>query len=319
MDSHPVLELRRAELGEGESLLLLVCADGQPVGEIHFDRLHDGACAVAVHLVPELTGRCLGATALVEGCRLCVAAWPDVAEVRAHVRDDNAASLGAFAGAGFRDHLLSDAPAGHRLLVWRPDAPFARIAGYYDALVERHGDSPHASDYGSARSQAAKFAALADVSDLRGKRVLDVGCGLATFADHLAARYPGCEYVGLDLSPRTIALARRLRPHLDLRCGNLLELAGDERFDVVTANGIFYLLGDDAPALMRELVGRMWALADEAVAFNSLSTWAPDRAEGEFQADPLETVAFCRELSPRVVLRHDYLPHDFTVHVHRVP
>ena len=40
---------------------------------------------------------------------------------------------------------------------------------------------------------------------------------------------------------------------------------------------------------------------------------------GEFNADPLETVASCRRISPRAVLRHDYMPHDFTVFLYRSP
>jgi trans-aconitate methyltransferase len=193
--------------------------------------------------------------------------------------------------------------------------PFAAISEFYDRLVAEHGESHRASDYGSARSQQLKFDSLADVGDLSGRRVLDVGCGLAGFADHLGARYPGVEYVGIDLSPAAVAAARQARPHLDLRVANVLDV--DERFDVVTANGIFYLLGSDAPILMRELVEHMWALAGEAVAFNSLSAWASERPEDEFHADPLETLAWCRELTPWVALRHDYLPHDFTVYLRR--
>jgi hypothetical protein len=38
---------------------------------------------------------------------------------------------------------------------------------------------------------------------------------------------------------------------------------------------------------------------------------------GEFYADPVEIVRFCRSLTPWVVLRHDYLAHDFTVYLYR--
>ena len=40
-----------------------------------------------------------------------------------------------------------------------------------------------------------------------GDRVLDVGCGKATFLAHLAARY-GAHTIGLDRSPHALALAR---------------------------------------------------------------------------------------------------------------
>ena len=68
---------------------------------------------------------------------------------------------------------------------------------------------------------------------------------------------------------------------------------------------------------MRDLVARMFALCREAVAFNSLSTWAPDPEPSEFYADPAETLAFCRTLTTRVTLRHDYHTRDFTVYLYR--
>jgi SAM-dependent methyltransferase len=196
------------------------------------------------------------------------------------------------------------------------DDVFRSVAGYYDDLVARHGDSPRSCDYGDPRSQAAKFAVLSAVEGMRGARLLDVGCGLAHFADHLDAEGLDVEYTGVDLSGAMVAAARERRPDLDIRQANILE-EDPGSFDVVTANGIFYLLGGDAPALMRALVGRMWACATRALAFNSLSTWAPDPEEGEFHADPLETVAFCRALTGRLTLRHDYHRRDFTIYAYR--
>ena len=196
---------------------------------------------------------------------------------------------------------------------------FARIAETYDRLVAERGDAPEACDYGSASSQRAKFEVLAAIDDLSGRTVLDVGCGLAHYADFLEAHHDGVRYAGIDLSPAMIDLARRRRPDLDLAVGNVLDLGYNHRADIVNANGIFYLLGEEAPSLFPRLIERMWELAERALAFNSLSTWAPRCEEGEFQADPLETVAMCRRLSPWVVLRHDYMPHDFTVYVYREP
>jgi len=199
------------------------------------------------------------------------------------------------------------------------EAPFALISSFYDELVAKHGDDPRSCDYGSSRSQAVKFDVIADAADLTGLSVLDVGCGLAHFADHLERRYPGVEYAGIDLSPQMIAQARARRPDLRLEVGNLLDYDLGRRFDVVVANGIFYLLGPEAPVLLRSLVTRMWSLADQLVAFTTLSTWAPEHHAGEFQADPLDTLGFCRTLTPRITLRHDYMPHDFTVFLHREP
>lgn len=192
-----------------------------------------------------------------------------------------------------------------------------RIASFYDGLVDRFGHDPRACDYGSAASQAAKFHVLSEVIPLSHCSVLDVGCGFADYADFLEARFSGVQYTGVDLSSRMHQEARRRRPDLELFQESILDRDDRRMFDVVTANGVFYLLGDEAQSRMRQLVARMFALARRAVAFNSLSMWASERSPEEFYADPCDVLDFCRQITPWVTLRHDYLPHDFTVYMYR--
>ena len=197
------------------------------------------------------------------------------------------------------------------------DKPFKQIAEFYNGLVDRYGHDPRACDYGRPQSQEIKFKVLADVIGLTRKRVLDVGCGFADFADYLAKRFDTVYYTGIDLSSRMIETAKKLHPSLDLSVDNILLDMGEKRFDIVTANGIFYLLGEDAHNLMYRLIYRMYDLADVAIAFNSLSSWTGSQETGEFHANPLEVVEYCRTITPRVVMRHDYLPRDFTIYMYK--
>ena len=149
--------------------------------------------------------------------------------------------------------------------------------------------------------------------------MLDIGCGFADYADHLATRYASFQYSGMDLSPAMIARARAIHPDLDLQVGNILDLENSQTpsHDIVSANGIFYLLGADADALMKRIVTAMFRRCREAVVFNTLSTWAETQEPGEFYSDPIRTVAWCRDLTPWVTLHHDYLLHDFTIVLRR--
>ena len=199
------------------------------------------------------------------------------------------------------------------------NAPFDAIANFYNRRVAEYGHHPRACDYGHAESQKRKFHTLSSALDYTDRSVLDVGCGFADYADHLTESFRRITYSGVDLSPAMIAHARATHPDLDLRVGNILDEDATccPSHDIVSANGIFYLLGTEAHALMRQLVARMFARCREAVIFNSLSTWADFREPGEFYADPLNTVEWCRKLTPWVTLHHDYLPHDFTVVLRR--
>ena len=197
-----------------------------------------------------------------------------------------------------------------------PD-PFHRISPYYTQLTEKHGCNTRACDYGHPESQLVKFQVLSQVCNLAGQRILDVGCGFADYAEFLRKKYGVLNYVGLDITPLMIERSQKLYPQLDLRLGNFLDVPLDETFDVVTANGIFYLLDEPKEDTLRAIVTKMFDLARVAVAFNSLSSWALNKEAGEFYADPIETVNFCRTLTPWVALRHDYHPRDFTIFMYR--
>jgi SAM-dependent methyltransferase len=192
-----------------------------------------------------------------------------------------------------------------------------RIAAFYGDLLERHAEGPQACDYRCRETQQARFEILCQVMPLRGRRVLDVGCGFADFADYLMARHGPLTYEGVDVTPRMVELARRRHPALSLRVLDILHEDPGGPYDLVTANGIFYLLGEDPEPHMQRLIARMYQLTSNAVAFTSLSAWASRKDPGEFYADPLATVEFCRTVTPWVVLRHDYLPQDFTIYLHR--
>lgn len=91
-----------------------------------------------------------------------------------------------------------------------------------------------------------------------GQSLLDVGCGPATITADLAGLVsPGGRVVGIDPSAAVIDEARAQFPELDLRVGDVFELAGGDgggggdadRFDVVHAHQVLQHLEDPVGAL----------------------------------------------------------------------
>ncbi len=111
-------------------------------------------------------------------------------------------------------------------------------------------------------------------TDLRGRRVLDAGCGTGLLAVQAARR--GASVTAIDLSPTLIALARERLPHdlgfgrVDFRVGDMLD-AGLGTFDhVVAMDSLIHYAAADAVRVIE-------ALADRTSA-SLLFTFAPRTA-----------------------------------------
>ena len=188
----------------------------------------------------------------------------------------------------------------------------------YQNLLSEHGDSFRSLDWGSQESQIKRFKILADIGISNVDSVLDVGCGLADFNEWLQKHCPGVNYSGIDITPEMISHAKIRYPKLELFNKTIFEIdAPDGSYDYLTASGIFAFRKENPHEYVFATIEKMFNLCRKGIAVNSLSLWASTRATEEFYADPLVIIDFARTLTPRVVLRHDYHPSDFTIYLYR--
>jgi len=190
--------------------------------------------------------------------------------------------------------------------------------GYFNSLVEKHGIDPRALDWGGAESQRLRFSILAGIGPLGRASILDVGCGQGDFYGWLAEEKVDVDYHGIDITPAMVDIARARFPGARFDVRNVREDSPAERsYDFVFASGVFYLRRHEPFDFLCRMVEAMFACCRKGAAFNSLSAWAPRKEAGEFYTDPLDVVSFCRTLTPRVILRHDYHPQDFSIFLYK--
>ncbi len=300
---------------EGRDCLgFVVEVDGVPAGCVRLDR--DAARAwITIYLLDGYTGCGHGVPAIRAACAAASRHWPDLETVEARVQPDNARSCAAFARAGFAEQ--GEAQGLRCFAWWSADADTARIVSYYTERLDRHGLSPLSLDWGSRESQQRRFGVLAGIGALDGASLLDVGCGLGDLYAWL--REQGCtvDYAGVDLTPSMVERARARFPEVDFAVCDLLAEPPDRHYDYVFASGIFYLRQQAPMDFVEAMAQRLFALCRRGVAFNLLSTCADRQDDGEFYADPAEVLRRCLAITPRVVLRHDYQPNDFSVYLYR--
>ena len=94
-------------------------------------------------------------------------------------------------------------------------------------------------------------ALLANMGDLSGKSVLDVGCGTGTFVIMMQQAYPAAQVTGLDGDPQILDLARgkAASQGLNIRFSEAMSYAmpyPDGTFDIVVTSLMLHHLGRQA-------------------------------------------------------------------------
>ena len=198
----------------------------------------------------------------------------------------------------------------------------ARLAGLYNGRLAEHGLDVRTVGWGSAADQAMRFEVLCRGINLRGARVLDIGCGLGDFVPWAEARSGSdFDYVGLDLAadlitaaqnqhrgPRRLFLADTLGPHSELGT-----------FDLIVLSGTLTFRTTDNDATMRRLLGEAWARCRGALCVNFMSSYADHQLAKNFHYAPEAVFAHAKSLTPYVALHHDYPLYEFTAQLFRSP
>lgn len=191
----------------------------------------------------------------------------------------------------------------------------ASILHYHRHRMNEHASGTvEALGYRGEASQLRRFKALAEVGDVSGCSVLDIGCGHGDLKGYLDRRSHGFDYVGIDQMAEFVMQARTLygqRPSCYFCIADFTE-AELPHADYVFASGVLgYRCANEK--FYFDMIVRMYLAANKALAFNMLDA-------AKFPQHPLllghdadKVVEFCKRLSPRVRQVRGYLEDDFTV------
>ena len=86
------------------------------------------------------------------------------------------------------------------------------ISEHYKNLLAQHGDSPQAVQYSCHNSQERRFELLAEIGNLRHKRIRDFGCGTGHLGNYLTKQGIEFEYFGTDIVSEFLTLCRKKFP-----------------------------------------------------------------------------------------------------------
>ncbi len=188
----------------------------------------------------------------------------------------------------------------------------------YQSHYERYGYSPRSLGWDKGK-QNIRFDILTCFFSLKGKRILDIGCGFGDLNICLQNLY-GNDYIylGVDIVEAFIleAQSRYSSDKVKFKCcdfvSNWSELG---EFDVVLASGIFNhkFTKADNKLFVSDVIKKAFALAQEGVAFDFLSDKVDFMHDHTFHSSPEEVLSLGYSLTRNVVLRNDYFPFEFAI------
>ena len=193
------------------------------------------------------------------------------------------------------------------------------IKDFFNKLVEKHGYSPKSLAYSGEKSQKIKFNIVTEVGIEDNCSVLDVGCGFGDYFNYLKQQgIKNVKYCGIDISNKIVDFAKEKNSLANVIQGNVLDLSDDEKYDYVISLGFNCVKTGSNWETLTQVLDKMWKLSKKGIAYNAVSTFAEDSPRKIYFVSPAKVIDYImNNLTYKVVFRHDYMPHDFTIFAYK--
>jgi len=186
----------------------------------------------------------------------------------------------------------------------------------YDQRLSKFGDDIRTLGSGTIERRRIRFQVLREIGITAGTSVLDVGCGFGDFFGYLLDQRVPVNYVGVDINPKLLEIARRKYPdatflHADVLSDSL------QSVDFVVASGTFNLAlpSADNYDYVNQMLRRAFTLARRGVAMDFHTSYVDFRVDDVFYYEPEKLFAMAKAITKRVQLRHDYPLYEFCLYL----
>lgn len=186
----------------------------------------------------------------------------------------------------------------------------------YNKRLKKYGHDPRTLGWFKGR-QDIRFKVLSEISDLNNCSILDVGCGFGDLYGFLMQKNLNIEYVGIDINQNLVEIARKTYPGIRFEVIDFQKKGLEEVFDWVFSSGVFNYKLHDTKFFMQDMLRKMFRICTKGIASDFISNYTTFKNKITHYTSPEEIFSYCKTLSKRVVLRHDYMPFEFCIYIYK--
>jgi ubiquinone/menaquinone biosynthesis C-methylase UbiE len=194
------------------------------------------------------------------------------------------------------------------------------ISDTYNKMLADGANDAERVGWGSSNSQKKRFRVLTEIGDLDNNTILDVGCGLGAYFEYIHNSHPNLLYTGVDINPNMIQEAQQRYSDIEFIHTDITSethALNNRKFDYIFLSGALNLSADQHYDTVEGIMKEMFTMANKGVAINFLSVFSDYLSPGEFYCNPEKILKIAFSFTKKVTLRHDYMPHDFTIYLYK--
>jgi SAM-dependent methyltransferase len=191
------------------------------------------------------------------------------------------------------------------------------IINFYNQYLEAFSiKDPSAVGWTDESTQHKRFKALFGIGISDGDRILDYGCGLGHLNNYIALNgFKSISYVGVDINPNYIAMAKQLYPDDGIfMVGDIESVKVNPGVEYVIGSGVFtYGITLDEVISKIEVA---YDLCFRGVAFNFLNK--KSGLDGLLMYDPKEITNRLSHIGDVTVVSGYLGDEDFTIYIKKI-
>ncbi len=165
--------------------------------------------------------------------------------------------------------------------------------------------------------QEIRFQVLSEIGNLQNCSVLDVGCGFGDLYGFFHKKRIKIKYTGVDINSQLLEIGMELYPSAVFEEMDFEEFPLEKKFDWAFASGIFNFKLKNNDQFIKNTLSKMFSLSKKGVAVDFLSSYVDFQNGGAYYSNPEQIFSFCKKLSRRITLRHDYMPFEFCIYIYK--
>ncbi len=194
-----------------------------------------------------------------------------------------------------------------------------KISHFYNDKFATYGRDVRSVGWGKKEDQNLRFDVLTRNIDLRGKTILDVGCGLGDLVGFLDEKYgPHYKYIGIDLSGDMIADARKRWEKHEFIVGDIFSVDFKSKIDVSVLSGALTYKIEDNETYARKCMEKMFEVSEEMAGLNFMTMYVDYALEKNHHYSPEAMFAHAKTLTRYANLIHDYPLWEFTIQMFKI-